>query len=34
MDYELGKALEALNEKLDLLLAVAYPQPKEKKSAK
>lgn len=32
MDYETGKALETINEKLDLLLQKAYPEEIEKQN--
>lgn len=30
MDYETGKALENINEKLDMLLVKAYPEAKKR----
>lgn len=30
MEYDLGKALENINEKLDMLLVKAYPEAKKK----
>jgi len=30
MEYDVGKAFELLNEKLDMLLAKAYPELKKK----
>lgn len=34
MDYELGKTLEQINEKLDALLVKAYPEIKNKEDRK
>ena len=34
MDYEVGKAFELLNEKLDLVLTKLYPEEKKKEEVK
>lgn len=34
MEYDLGKSLEVINEKLDAILAKLYPEEKEGKQGK